>query len=52
MIKWSKRVDVELIMTKFNYYCGMPSMHGVMNKTHIHIAKPIKTPFLKDYYYF
>jgi hypothetical protein len=27
-------------------------MHGVMNKTLIHIAKLIKTPFLKDYYYF
>jgi hypothetical protein len=52
MIKWSKGVDVELVMTKFNYCCGMLSMHGVMNKTLIHIAKPIKTPFLKDYYYF
>jgi hypothetical protein len=50
MIKWSKGVDVELVMTKFNYCCGMPSMHGAMNNTHIHIAKPIKTPFLKDYY--
>ncbi len=48
MIKWSKCVDVELVMTKMNYCCGMPSMHGVMNKTHIHIAKPIKTPFLKN----
>jgi hypothetical protein len=22
MIKWSKGVDVELVMTKFNYCCG------------------------------
>jgi hypothetical protein len=52
MFKRSKGVDVELVMAKFNYCCGMPSMHGAMDKTHIHIAKPIKTPFLKDYYYY
>jgi hypothetical protein len=34
MIKWSNVVDVELIMIKINYCCGMPLIHGEMNKAH------------------
>jgi len=42
---------VELIMTKFRNCCGMPLVHGVINDTHIYIAK-LKSPFQEDYYHF
>jgi hypothetical protein len=38
-------------MIKLKNCCGMLVVHGVINDTHIHIAK-VKSPFQEDYYYF
>jgi hypothetical protein len=42
---------MEVVMFKFKEWCHLPSMHGAINNTHIHISKP-KIPFAKKYYYF
>jgi len=41
---------MEVVMMDFKYWCGLPSMHGTINNTHISISKP-KLTFVTDYYY-
>jgi hypothetical protein len=38
------------VMLEFKKWCGIPSVHGVIDYTHIAILKPTK--FVEDYYYF
>ncbi len=43
---------MEVEMMNFKYWCGLPSMHGTINNTHISISKPkLAFAFVKDYYY-
>jgi hypothetical protein len=38
------------VMANFKAWCGMPSVQGALNCTHIAISKP--TTYLEDYWYF
>jgi hypothetical protein len=38
------------MMLEFKQWCGMPSVHGAIDCTHIAISKPSLFP--EDYYYF
>jgi hypothetical protein len=41
---------MNVVMEHFQQLCGLPSVHGAIDGTHIQIFKP-KTTFLEDYYY-
>jgi hypothetical protein len=38
-----------VFLESFKSWCGLPSVHRTINKTHIIIAKPTRV-FTKDYY--
>jgi hypothetical protein len=40
---------MQVVMEKFKQWCGLPSVQGAIDKTHISIYKPIYFP--KDYFY-
>jgi hypothetical protein len=50
LIKWPRREYMRQVMLDFKSFCGMPSVHGAIDCTHIHISKPALFP--EDYYYF
>jgi hypothetical protein len=50
IIHWPKRHEMRKVMTDFKAWCGMPSVHGAIDCTHVSIAKP--RLFFEDYYYF
>jgi hypothetical protein len=41
---------MEDVMLELKESCGIPSVHGVINDTHITISKP-KVVFVEDYYF-
>lgn len=41
---------MNVVMEGFGHLCGLSSVHGAINGTHIQIPKP-KIIFLEDYYY-
>jgi hypothetical protein len=50
IIRWPRGPEMREVMTDFKAWCGMPSVHGAIDCTHISIAKPASFP--EDYYYF
>jgi hypothetical protein len=50
VIRWPRNEDMHLVMLEFKQWCGMLSIHGAIDCTHIAISKPSLFP--KDYYYF
>ncbi len=51
LISWPMGLDMCTIMNDFKLWCGLPSVQGAIDGTHLLISKP-SMPFLKDYYYF
>jgi hypothetical protein len=49
-IRWPRGQEMHEVMTDFKAWCGMPSIHGAIDCTHVSIAKPRLFP--EDYYYF
>jgi hypothetical protein len=49
LITWPMGLKMEDVMLEFKELCGLPSMQGTLNNTHISIFKP-KLDFVKDYY--
>jgi hypothetical protein len=41
---------MEVVMMEFKDWHGLPSVHGIIDSTHISISKP-KLAFVKDYHY-
>jgi hypothetical protein len=50
VIHWPRGQEMRKVMLEFKKWCGIPSIHGVIDCTHIGISKP--TEFPEDYYYF
>ncbi len=51
LITWSVGQKMEDAMLEFKESCGIPSVHGVINDTHITISKPKLVVFVEDYYF-
>lgn len=49
-IAWLVGQKMEDVMSEFKESRGIPSVHGVINNTHITISKP-KVVFVEDYYF-
>jgi hypothetical protein len=41
---------MQTIVVDFKMWCGLPSMQGAIDGTHVSIAKPLR-PFVEDYFY-
>jgi hypothetical protein len=50
IIQWPRGQEMWEVMLEFKKWCGIPSVHGVIDCTHVAISKP--TEFAEDYYYF
>jgi len=50
LITWPAQPKMEDVMLEFKELCGLPSVHGTIDNTHISIYKP-KFDFVKDYYF-
>jgi len=50
LITWPAGPKMEYVMLEFKKLCGLPSVHGTIDTTHISISKP-KLDFVKDYYF-
>ncbi len=48
LISWSFRNEMQQMMVGFKNWCGLPSIQGAINGTHIYKVKHSK-PFLEDY---
>jgi hypothetical protein len=51
LISWPVGVDMCIVINDFKLWCGLPSIQGAIDGTHLLILKP-PMPFLEDYYYF
>ena len=40
VIHWPRNEEMHRVMLEFKRWCGMPSMHGTIDCTHISISKP------------
>jgi hypothetical protein len=49
-IRWPHGAEMRQTMYDFKSWCGMPSIQGAIDCTHIAISKP--PAFLEDYWYF
>jgi hypothetical protein len=47
-ISWSFKNEMQQMMVGFKNWCGLPSIQGAINGTHIYKTKHSK-PFLEDY---
>jgi hypothetical protein len=50
LISWPRGDEMREVMLDFKRFCGMPSVHGALDCTHIAISKPSEFP--EDYWYF
>jgi hypothetical protein len=50
VISWPRGADMRQTMLDFKSWCGMPSVQGALDCTHIAISKPADYP--EDYWYF
>jgi hypothetical protein len=50
VIHWPRGQEMREVMLEFKKWCGIPSVHGAIDCTHIGISKPAQFP--EDYYYF
>jgi hypothetical protein len=50
VIQWPRGAEMRQVMLDFKSWCGMPSVQGALDCTHIAISKP--PYFSKDYWYF
>jgi hypothetical protein len=50
VIHWPRGQEMREVMLKFKKWCGIPSIQGVIDCTHVGILKPAENP--EDYYYF
>jgi len=50
LIAWPMGLKMEDVMLEFKELCGLPSVQGVLNNTHILIFKP-KLDFVENYYF-
>jgi hypothetical protein len=48
LISWSFRNEMQQMMVGFKNWCGLPSIQGAINGTHIYKTKHSK-PFLENY---
>lgn len=52
-LKWLINNDLLEVMARFKDLCGLPSIHGTINATYIHLQKPKGENFvLVDLYLF
>jgi hypothetical protein len=51
LISFPMGADTCITINRFKLWCGMLTIQGVVNGTHLFISKP-SMPFLDDYYYF
>jgi hypothetical protein len=51
-LKWLKGIEMVEIMVGLEDFCGLPSIHGAINATQIHLQKLMGQHFAIDYYYF
>jgi hypothetical protein len=50
LIRWPRGEEMRQVMLDFKSWCGMPSVQGAIDGTHIAISKPAQFP--EDYWYF
>jgi hypothetical protein len=50
VVRWSRGAEMRQTLMDFKAWCGMPSVQGALDCTHIAISKP--TAFPEDYWYF
>jgi hypothetical protein len=50
VVRWPRGAEMRQTMLDFKSWCGMPSVQGTLDCTHIAIAKPPDFP--EDYWYF
>jgi hypothetical protein len=50
LIQWPSGHRLQTVMHEFQDWCGLPSIHGAIDYTHIEISRPAEFP--EDYYYY